>query len=99
MKISVVILNWNTCALIQQFLPIVVKNSEGPDVQVVVADNGSTDHSVAWIKANHPEVRVIELGQNLGFAGGYNKALSLINSDLSVLLNSDAAPAPIGCLP
>ncbi len=94
MKVSVVILNWNTCALIQQFLPTVVKNSKNPDIQVVVADNGSTDDSVAWIKTHHPEVQVIELGQNLGFAAGYNKALSMINTDFTVLLNSDAAPAP-----
>ncbi len=94
MKVSVVILNWNTCALIQKFLPTVVKNSKDPDVQVVVADNGSSDNSVAWIKTHHPEVQVIELGQNLGFAEGYNKALSMITTDLSVLLNSDAAPAP-----
>jgi GT2 family glycosyltransferase len=94
MKVSVVILNWNTCALLQQFLPIVVENSNEPEAQIIVADNGSSDNSVAWIKANYPDVRVIELGQNLGFAGGYNKALSLIDSDLSILLNSDAAPAP-----
>jgi hypothetical protein len=94
MKVSVVILNWNTCALIQQFLPTVVKNSSAPNVRVIVADNGSTDDSVIWIKTHHPEVEILELGQNLGFAGGYNKALALIDSDLTVLLNSDAAPAP-----
>jgi GT2 family glycosyltransferase len=92
MKVSVVILNWNTCSLLQQFLPIVVKNSGMPNVRVVVADNGSTDQSVAWVRTNHPEVDVIELGQNLGFAGGYNQALSMIDSDFCLLLNSDAAP-------
>lgn len=94
MTVSVVILNWNTCALIQQFLPQVVKNSTSSNVKIIVADNGSTDHSVAWIKTNYPQVEVIELGQNLGFAEGYNKALSMVNSELTVLLNSDAAPGP-----
>lgn len=94
MKVSVVILNWNTCSLLQQFLPEVVKNSTSPNVRIVVADNGSTDNSVAWVKSHYPQVEVLDLGQNMGFAGGYNTALSLIDSELSVLLNSDAAPAP-----
>jgi len=92
MKVSIVILNYNTCELIKQFLPTVIENSASHDVEIVVADNGSTDDSVKWIKTNHPEIRIIELQENLGFAGGYNKALSLIDSELSVLLNSDAAP-------
>ena len=91
--VSVVILNWNTRALLEKFLPVVLDNSNHPNVEIVVADNGSSDDSVKWLRENHPEVRVIALSENYGFAGGYNKALAEINSEFSVLLNSDVAPA------
>lgn len=91
--VSVVILNWNTCDLLMQFIPLVVENCKKPGVEVVLADNGSTDNSVTWVKENYPDIRIIELGENLGFAEGYNRALSMIDSEFSVLLNSDAAPA------
>jgi GT2 family glycosyltransferase len=99
MTVSVIILNWNTSNLLQQFLPIVVKNSHIPGVEIVLADNGSTDDSVSWVKSNFPQVKTLEFSANLGFAGGYTKALSLVNTDLSVLLNSDAAPSENWLLP
>ena len=92
-KLAVVILNWNTRALLEEFLPQVVKYSTLPNVKIVIADNGSTDDSVDWVQSNYPQVSVIELGHNYGFAEGYNKALQQINSELAVLLNSDAAPS------
>ncbi len=92
MTVSVIILNWNTKELLRTFLPDVVKHSAMPDVDVVVADNGSDDGSVEWVMDNFPEVKVLTFGENLGFAGGYNRALSLVNTELSVLLNSDVAP-------
>ncbi len=92
-KTAVVILNWNTCDLLKRFLPSVIKNSQHPDVEVVVADNGSTDGSTEMIKKEFPGVRLIELDKNYGFAGGYNLALESIDAEYSVLLNSDVEPA------
>jgi GT2 family glycosyltransferase len=92
-QVSVVILNWNTCDLLKQFLPIVVEKCKQPWVEVVLTDNGSTDDSVEWVKANLPDIRIIALPENYGFAEGYNQALAQIDSEFSVLLNSDAAPA------
>ena len=92
-KLAVVILNWNTRALLEEFLPQVVKYSTLPNVKIVIADNGSTDDSVEWVQSNYPQGSVIELGHNYGFAEGYNKALQQVNSELAVLLNSDAAPS------
>ncbi|MBI1289119.1 MAG: glycosyltransferase [Flavobacteriales bacterium] len=87
MRIAVVILNWNGKSFLEKFLPIVVKYSQ--QATVYVADNASTDDSVSFIQEHHPEVKLIETGGNLGFAGGYNKALENLNEAYFVLLNSD----------
>ena len=87
-KISVVILNYNTRAFLERFLPS-VKASVYGNLEIVVADNASSDDSVAFIKTNYPEIRLIVLDQNYGFTGGYNRALQQIESDYYVLLNSD----------
>lgn len=86
-RISVVILNYNGEKLLMQFLPSVVRYSNG--AEIVVADNGSTDRSLAVLRLHFPEVRIVELGENYGFCGGYNRALQQINSTYYVLLNSD----------
>ena len=72
---AVVILNWNGRDHLETYLPSVLEHSE-PEADVWVADNGSTDDSLAWLEANHPEVQTIALGRNWGFAEGYNKALA-----------------------
>ena len=89
---AIVILNWNTRALLEKFLPRVITNSRMPGIKIVVADNGSEDDSVKWTRSNYPEVEIIELRHNYGFAEGYNRALQLLDTEYAVLLNSDAAP-------
>ncbi len=88
-KTAVVILNWNGKNYLEQFLPSVVKYSKNNDTEVVVADNGSTDHSVSFLKEKFPEVKLILFDKNYGFTGGYNKALQQIDAEYFVLLNSD----------
>ncbi len=88
MNVAVVILNWNGLDLLKKFLPSVIKESTGI-ADIYMADNGSTDDSINWIRHKHPEVKVIENKDNLGFAGGYNKALQSIDSKYFVLINSD----------
>ena len=85
--VAIVILNWNGRKLLQQYLPSVVKYSLGYDVYV--ADNGSEDDSVSFLKENFPTVKIIQLDKNYGFTGGYNRALSQISADYFVLLNDD----------
>lgn len=88
--LAIIILNWNGLNLLKEFLPGVARHSISPRTDVIVADNGSNDGSVAWIRQRYPEVRVIELGQNLGFAAGYNRAIELAGDYRYVtLLNSD----------
>ncbi len=86
-SVAVVILNYNGKKFFQQFLPGVIQHS-APHA-VLVADNGSTDDSVAWLNANYPQVRVITNNGNYGYAEGYNRALREVTSDYYVLLNSD----------
>ncbi len=88
MKLSVVILNWNGRKHLERFLPSVVEHTRG-EAEVIVADNGSTDDSLVWLRVKYPEVRVIVLDRNYGFAGGYNRALEQVDSEYVVLLNSD----------
>ncbi|MCE2616191.1 MAG: glycosyltransferase family 2 protein [Phocaeicola sp.] len=90
-KVSIVILNWNGEEMLRSFLPSVCKNSEVEqgDVEICVADNGSTDGSLSMLEKEFPSVRQIVFDKNYGFAEGYNKALQLINAEYVVLLNSD----------
>ncbi len=88
-KASVVILNWNGKKLLEQFLPSVVAHTQSDEYRVVVADNGSTDDSVEFLKANYPDLSLILLDKNYGFADGYNKAIQQVDSEYVVLLNSD----------
>jgi len=92
MSVAVVILNWNGQHLLEQFLPKVIECSEG--AEIVVADNYSSDDSVEMLKSKFPAVRVIQNTVNSGYAGGYNAALSQINADYYVLLNSDIEVTP-----
>ena len=93
-KISVVILNWNGVGMLQKFLSKVVEYSASQDVEVCVADNGSTDESLTWLKTHCSDVRLIVLDQNYGFAEGYNRALQQVQAEYVVLLNSDVEVTP-----
>ena len=91
-RIAVVILNWNGAAMMQKFLPSVIKNSE--EAEVIIADNGSTDDSVEMLKQKFPSVRLILLDKNYGFAEGYDKALEQVEAEYYLLLNSDVEVTP-----
>jgi GT2 family glycosyltransferase len=91
--IAIVILNWNGRAHLERFLPSVVASSYAGK-QVIVADNASTDDSVRWLREAYPQIRLIQLDRNYGFAGGYNAALQQVESDYYVLLNSDVEVEP-----
>lgn len=94
-KVSIVILNWNGADMLRQFLPSVVRSVSGlSGVEVCVADNGSTDSSVEVVRNEFPEVRLIEMKENSGFADGYNKALRQVQAEYAVLLNSDVEVTP-----
>lgn len=88
-KVAVVVLNWNGGDMLRTYLPSVVRYSASDKVTIYVVDNGSTDNSVAMVRENFPSVRLITLGENFGYADGYNIALHSIEAEYAVLLNSD----------
>jgi len=88
LRTAVVILNWNGRKLLEQFLPSVILHSRG-EADIYVADNFSEDDSLAYISSAFPEVRLIRLSTNYGFAGGYNHCLDEVDAEYFILLNSD----------
>src|SRR5215471_15799130 len=87
---SVVIPNWNGRDLLEKYLPSVVAALAGnPANEIVVVDNGSTDGSADYVRAHFPQVNVVALPKNLGFAGGSNAGFRAAKNDIVVLLNSD----------
>ena len=91
--VSIVILNWNGQKYLEQFLPSVM-GSTYSNFRVVVADNASTDDSIPFLRSYYPQIRVIELQKNFGFAKGYNEALKDVDGEYYVLLNSDVEVQP-----
>ncbi len=95
-EVAVVILNYNGRAYLENFLPTVQK-SLYDNLEIIVADNGSTDDSLAFLQSHFPQVKCLQLPVNYGFAEGYNQALAEITADYYVLLNSDVE-VPAGWL-
>ncbi len=89
MKTAVVILNWNGRDYLQKFLPALVEHTTLPDVQLIVADNASTDTSIPFLQEHYPQIHTITLERNYGFAEGYNRALAQVDAEYYILLNSD----------
>jgi hypothetical protein len=87
-KIAIVILNWNGAKMLRQYLPTVLRYSRD-EATVYVADNASRDDSLALLRTEFPEVKLIVLEKNWGFAEGYNKALKQVEAEYYLLLNSD----------
>jgi hypothetical protein len=87
LDIAVVILNWNGQEILPRFLPSVCEHSAGS--QVYLIDNASSDDSVSWVREHFPQVTIIELSENYGFAGGYNEGLRQVEEPVYALINSD----------
>lgn len=89
-KVAVVVLNWNGSALIPHYLPPLIAHTPAHLADIVEADNGSTDDSLLLLERDYPGVRALPLGANLGFAGGYNRAIAQLEGyDYICLLNDD----------
>jgi GT2 family glycosyltransferase len=80
-SVAVIILNYNGEKYLDQFLPSVLAYSTGK-AEISVADNASTDGSVELLKQKYPQIQILQLPSNEGYAGGYNQALEKINAGL-----------------
>lgn len=85
-SVAVAILNWNGEKFLRQFLSTLVLHTSAA---IYVIDNASTDASIEFVKKDFPEIKIILLDKNYGFAGGYNKGIKQIAEEYIVLLNSD----------
>ncbi len=92
-SVAVVILNWNGKNFLEKFLPFVLVSTY-KNIQIIVADNASTDDSIAFLEQHFPTVQIIVNQTNYGFAKGYNTALKKVKADYFVLLNSDVEVTP-----
>lgn len=92
-KAAIVILNFNGEEMLKRFLPSVLEHSDYP---VIIADNASTDKSLDFLAQNYPQIQILALEKNTGFAGGYNEALNQLqgNYEYYILLNSDVEVTP-----
>ncbi|WP_184546828.1 glycosyltransferase family 2 protein [Mucilaginibacter sp. FT3.2] len=89
--ISVVIPNYNGRLLLEQNLPFTYAALKAVKLpyQVIIADDASTDDSVAYITQNYPDVILIKGEENKGFSGNINRGIMAAGLDLVLLLNSD----------
>jgi GT2 family glycosyltransferase len=94
--IKILILNWNGKHLLKPCLDS-IKKIDFPNYSVMVIDNGSADDSVKMVNENFPEVDILELKKNYGFAGGYNRCFTRLKDEYSgfiLLLNNDTEVDP-----
>lgn len=92
-SLTVVVVTWNGRPLLGSCLQALAAQERRPD-EVVVVDNGSTDGTVEWLRALHPEVRIVSLSSNTGFASGVNAGVLASQGDLVALLNNDVIAEP-----
>ena len=88
MTFAIAILNYNGSILLKKFIPKVIENCNGAKVYLI--DNNSSDSSVDFISKNYPEIDVIKLSDNFGYAKGYNEGVKEIDEDVICFLNNDA---------
>ncbi len=93
MGVAVVVPNWNG----RRWLPGLIASLRAQTraaEEIVVVDNGSTDDSLPWLASEAPEVRVLALGQNTGFAVAANRGIAATDAPFVALINTDVELAP-----
>ncbi len=89
MKLSVILVNWNTCDLTRDALVSIYKETGAVDFEIIVVDNNSRDGSAEMIKKEFPQVVLIANKDNLGFGKANNQALKIAQGDYLMFLNTD----------
>jgi GT2 family glycosyltransferase len=91
--VSIIIVNWNGKNFLASCLDG-LKQQTYRDFSIILVDNGSNDGSLELVQKNYPEVQIIALSENLGFAVANNIALKKVLTEYVALLNNDAVPHP-----
>jgi hypothetical protein len=94
MNLSIIIVNWNTADLLQSCLVSIYAHSPAGRFEVLVVDNASTDASVAMVRREFPQVRLLANQQNGGFAAANNQAIRRCTGEMVLLLNPDTIVKP-----
>ncbi|MCL4683207.1 glycosyltransferase family 2 protein [Myxococcota bacterium] len=90
---TVIVVNWNSAKDLTACLASLRRQTER-DFETIVVDNGSSDDSIERVRREHPEVRVLENGANLGFAEACNRGIACSDRSWVALLNNDAVADP-----
>lgn len=94
MKLSIIILNYNTRGLLRQCLKAIRANPPDFSYELIVVDNDSRDGSVAMVLQEFPDARTLKLSENLGYAGGNNRGLEVAEGEYLAILNPDVLVLP-----
>jgi hypothetical protein len=89
MKLSVVIVNWNSIELLQACLDSIFLKNSGFDFEIIVVDNASADNSAEILKKEFPYIQLIQNNENIGFTRANNKAIIEAKGKYILLLNPD----------
>mgnify|MGYP003668535519 FL=1 len=88
-ELSVVLVNYNGLNYLKECLDALVLNLKNIDFEIILIDNNSQDDSCAYLKANYPEIILIESMVNLGFGKGNNEAVKRAKGNFLLLINND----------
>src|SRR5437868_4668092 len=91
--VSIIILNYNGKKWLEKCLPS-WKKVTYPEVEVIVVNNGSSDDSAEFVKKKFPEVRLLDIQPNRGFAGGNNYGVKKAKGKYVLILNNDTTVMP-----
>jgi GT2 family glycosyltransferase len=91
--VSIIILNFNGLKFLPKCLQSLSATEYSP-AEIIVADNGSTDGSLAYLRENFPSVKIIDFQDNWGYSGAYNRAIPQVAGKYCVLLNFDVEVEP-----
>lgn len=88
LKVSLIILNWNGKKWLDDCLNSCI-NQSYKNLEIIFADNNSSDDSVEYVRKNWPSIKLVVLDENYGFALGNNKAVEYASGEFIVFLNND----------
>lgn len=89
LKLSIALVNWNSCDLTRNCIKSIIKNVDGMPYEIIVVDNNSIDGSIQMIENNFPNAILIKNKDNLGFAEANNQAFDISQGEYFLLLNTD----------